>query len=168
MVTPSADHRTTLSSYIFATNARIDNRKNLLNSNIFPTCLYNMVNFGYTSGTRANFNGFRVLASLQRRRSPEANQTLHDVWRLLGCYTMYTFLGAVAPDGISPRAKFTLRPSLAFSYVGSVTARHSSKLCGVVQGMELPNFPRGPGVTYIRLGGHHVRWATAHILVGCI
>jgi len=32
-------------------------------------------------GTPANFNGFRVLASLlQRRRSPDANQTLHDVW----------------------------------------------------------------------------------------
>ena len=31
--------------------------------------------------TPANFNGFRVLPSLlQRRRSPEANQTLHDVW----------------------------------------------------------------------------------------
>jgi len=32
-------------------------------------------------GTPANFNGFCVLASLlQRRRSTEANQTLHDVW----------------------------------------------------------------------------------------
>jgi len=32
-------------------------------------------------GTSANFNGFRVLASLlQRRRSPEANQALHNVW----------------------------------------------------------------------------------------
>ena len=31
--------------------------------------------------TPANLNGFRVLAALlQRRRSPEANQTLHDVW----------------------------------------------------------------------------------------
>ena len=30
---------------------------------------------------QANFNGFRVLASLlQRRHSREANQTLHDVW----------------------------------------------------------------------------------------
>jgi len=38
-------------------------------------------------GTPANVNGFRVLASLlQQRRSPEANQTLHDVYRLLGCY----------------------------------------------------------------------------------
>jgi len=32
-------------------------------------------------GTPAHFNGFRVLASLlQRRRSPEASQALHDVW----------------------------------------------------------------------------------------
>jgi len=32
-------------------------------------------------GTPANFNRFRVLASLlHRRRSPEANQTLHDLW----------------------------------------------------------------------------------------
>jgi len=31
--------------------------------------------------TQANFNGFRVLASLlHRRRSTEINQTLHDVW----------------------------------------------------------------------------------------
>jgi len=31
--------------------------------------------------TPANFNGFRVLALLlQRRRSTEGNQTLHDVW----------------------------------------------------------------------------------------
>ena len=36
-------------------------------------------------GTPTIFNGFRVLASLlQRRRSTEANQTLHDVWRLMG------------------------------------------------------------------------------------
>ena len=39
------DHRTTLSSYIFATKTRIDNRKNLLNSNISPTCRHNMGNF---------------------------------------------------------------------------------------------------------------------------
>jgi len=100
-----ADHRTTLSAYIFATKARIDNRKNLLNSNFSPTCLYNMVNFGLLAaetvslvwGTRANFNGFRVLASLQLRCSPDANQTSHDVCSLLGCYIMYTFSVALAP-----------------------------------------------------------------------
>ena len=46
--------------------------------------------------------------------------------RLLGCYTIYTFWGLLPPDGILPRAVFTLRPSLAFSYIGSVTAWHSS------------------------------------------
>ena len=39
---------------------------------------------------------------------------------------MYTFLGALAPNGILQAAKFTLSPSFAFSYIGSVTARHSS------------------------------------------
>jgi len=46
--------------------------KNLLSSNIFSTCSYNMVNFGPLAaetislvwGTSANFNGFRVLAAL--------------------------------------------------------------------------------------------------------
>jgi len=40
-------HRTTLSGYIFATKAHINNRKkNLLSSNISSTCPHNMVNFG--------------------------------------------------------------------------------------------------------------------------
>ena len=43
--------------------------------------------------------------------------------RLLGWYTIYTFWGLLPPNGILPAAKFTLRPSLAFSYTGSVTAR---------------------------------------------
>jgi len=52
-------------------------------------CSHNMVNFSPLAaeirwrvcGPTANFNGFRVLAALQQRhRSPEANQTLHDVW----------------------------------------------------------------------------------------
>jgi len=50
-----------------------------------------MVNFGPLApeigslvwGTQANFNGFRVFASLlQRRRSTEANQTLRSVGHL--------------------------------------------------------------------------------------
>jgi len=35
-------------------------------------------------------------------------------------------LGALAPNGILSDAVFTLRPSLAFWYIGSVTARHWS------------------------------------------
>jgi len=68
---PSAHHRTTLSGYIFATKARIDNRKKVLSSNISSRCPHNMVNVGPLAaevdpvvwGTPANFNGFRVLAA---------------------------------------------------------------------------------------------------------
>jgi len=60
-----------LSGYIFASKACINNQK-VLNSNISPTYLYNMVNFGLLAaeivslvwGTLANFNGFCVLAAL--------------------------------------------------------------------------------------------------------
>jgi len=64
-----------LSGYIFTTKARIDNRKKLVKqSNISPTCSYNMVNFGpleaeigsLVLGTPATFHGFRVLAALLR------------------------------------------------------------------------------------------------------
>ena len=41
---PSRHHRTTSLVSIFTTNARINNRKKLLNSNISPTCPHNMVN----------------------------------------------------------------------------------------------------------------------------
>jgi len=70
---PSGHHPTTLSGYIFATTARIDNqKKNLLSSNISPTCPHNMVNFGLLAAeilslvwrTPGNFNGFRILAAL--------------------------------------------------------------------------------------------------------
>jgi len=78
-------------------------------------------------GTPSNFNEFRVLPSLlQRRRLPEPTKLGTIFGRVLGCYTIYTFSGALAPDRILPGAKFTLRPSLAFSYIGSVTAWHSS------------------------------------------
>jgi len=61
-----------LSGYIFATKARIDNRKKGLSSDISFTFPHNMVNFGPLAaeivslvwGTPANFNGFRVLAAL--------------------------------------------------------------------------------------------------------
>jgi len=49
-------------------------------------------------GTQANFNGFRFLTSLlQRRRFPEANETLHDVLPFPGLVYYNTFSGALAP-----------------------------------------------------------------------
>jgi len=70
---PSGHHRTTLSGYIFATKAHIDNqKKNLLSGNISSTCPDSMVNFGSLAaeiglvvwGTPANFNRFCFLATL--------------------------------------------------------------------------------------------------------
>jgi len=78
----------------------------LLNSNIFSTCPHNMVNFVPLTteicwrvwGTPANFNGFRVLASLlQRRRSTEANETLHDVWPSPGLVHYIYIFGGFCP-----------------------------------------------------------------------
>jgi len=69
----SAHRCTTLSGYILATKADINNRKkNVLSSNTSSTCPHNMVNFSPLAveigpvvwGTPANFNGFHVLAAL--------------------------------------------------------------------------------------------------------
>jgi len=100
-------------------------------------------------GTPSTFSGFHALASLlHRRRSTEVNRTLHDVWPSPGLVHHIHFWGLFPPPNrILPGAKFTLRPSLSFSCIGSITARHmqcaSAKLCGVVQGMELRNFGKG-------------------------
>ena len=101
--------------YIFATKACIDNQRNLLNSNISSTCSHNMANFGrlmaeigwWVWGTPANSTGFSVLALLlQRRCSPEANQTLHDVWPSPGLiHYVYIFWGLL------PGANFTASKS---------------------------------------------------------
>jgi len=142
----------------------------LLNGNISSICPHNMVNIGLLTaetcwrvwGTTANFNGFRVLASLLHRRlSTEVNQTLH-VWPSPG---LVYYICAYAFDGTCPVTKlcqlqeFTLRPNLAFSYIGSVTARHSStglqpKFAAWYKACNYGTFAEG--ATYIRQGGHHV------------
>jgi len=55
------------------------------------------------------------------------HQTLHDLWPFpVLVHHIYIFGGCCPPDGILPGAKFTVRPSLAFSYIGTVTVWHSS------------------------------------------
>ena len=70
---PFGHHCTTLSGYIFATKACIDNWKNnLLSSNMSSACPRSIMNFDtlvaeidpVVWGTPANFKGFRVLAAL--------------------------------------------------------------------------------------------------------
>jgi len=138
-------------------------------------------------GTPANFNRFHVLASLlsayrlstyrrytnnyiylsiyvlQRRRSPDANQTLHN----LGWYTIYTFSGAFAPSRNFAMCKihFASKSCILLYWLRYCTAlqqRPSAKLCSVVQGMELRNFRRW---RHLYLVGQPSRLASVHILV---
>ena len=147
--------------------------KNVVNSNMSSTCLHNMANFGPLTaeicwqvwGTPANLNGFRVLPSLPYC-SDVAHRRLTKLrtmfGRLLGCYTIYTLSGAVAADRILPGAKFTLCPSLVtlvFSYIGSVTARHSSIRCQpnfVVWYKEWNYGTFAEGATKIQLGSYQI------------
>jgi len=145
---PKIGHlRTTahLSGCIFAAKACIDNRKNL------------------PQQISTGFAFWLHYCSDVVHRRPTKLCTIFV--RLLGCYTLCThLLGLLPPDGILPAAKFTLRPSLAFSYIGSVTARHANS------GRQ-PNFVAwynewnygtfAEGATYVRLGGHDVgHWPT--------
>ena len=110
-------------------------------------------------GTLANFNGFRVLASLlQWRRSTEANQTLHDVWPLpeLVDY-IYTFGGCCPVTEFWQVQNSLCALQVLRSPIGSVTARHSSS------GRE-PNFAGLSTGRHLYWAGWPSRWALAHIL----
>ena len=65
--------------------------------------------------------------------------------RLLGWYTIYTFLGAVAPWWNFYRCKihFTSKSGVLLCWQRYCTAlqqRAPTKLCGMIQGMELRNY----------------------------
>ena len=160
---PSAHHRTNLSSCTFASKACVDNRKSLLNSNTSSRCPHNMANVGPLTAeialrvwgtpvnlnrTPVNFNRFRILASLlQRRRLPEANQTARSL--------AVSWAGALYIHfwGCCPLTEFcyvqnslcveVLRSRILTALLHGTPAVGLSKLCGVVQGMLLRNFRRG-------------------------
>jgi len=90
--------------YLRITEAFIDNQKKIVKQQYLLYSPHNMVNVGPLTaeigskvwGTPANFSGFRMLASLlQRRRSADVNQTLHDVWPSPALvHYIYIFLGS--------------------------------------------------------------------------
>ena len=89
-------------------------------------------------GTSTNFNGFRVLALLmQPRLSPEANQTLHDVWPSPELIH-HKSLGGFCPLTEFCQVKTSLCVKVLRSPIGNNTARHSTsgrQPNFVVQGM---------------------------------
>jgi len=130
-------------------------KKYVLNSNICSRCSHNMANFGPLTaeigwrvwGTPANFDEFRVLASLlQRRHSPEANQTLHDVWpspALL--HYIYIFGGSCPLVEFCQVHNSLCVQVLRFRILAALV--HGTRAVGVsqtlrrgIRGMELRNF----------------------------
>jgi len=161
------------------TKACIDNKKNLLNSNISSTYPHSMVNFGplvaeidwQVWGTPANFNGFCILASLlQWHRLVKVNQTARCL-AVSWAGTLYIqFQGLLPPDRVLPGAKFTLRPSLEFSYIGSVTTWHSSsgRRSNFAAWYIESNYRTfTDGATYIRLSDHHVGHRPTFLVLVC-
>jgi len=113
-------------------------------------------------GTPANFNGFRVfLASLlQRRRSTEANQTLHDVWpspALLHYIHVYIFESSYAVTEFyevqNARYVQVLRSAILAALLHGTSAAGVSQTAALSRGRHLYS------------GGRPSRWASAHILV---
>jgi len=139
-----------------------------------PHVLHNMVNFDPlaaeigslvwgTPTISAGFVSWRRYCSDVAHRKPTKLWTMFG--RLLGhihCIyrdSLYTFLGLLPRNGILPDAKFTLRSSLALSYIGSVTARHSSSgrqpnYAAMSRGRPPPIFDRAAITLDIGIGPH--------------
>jgi len=124
---------TTLSVCVFATKRCIDGRKKLAKQQYL---LHRSSQYGELWPT----GGWDRLAGLEH---PKKFPQVLTIW--------WT-------NGILPGATWTLHPSLVFSYIGSVTARHLSS------GRQ-PNFAAFSSGRYPYLAGRPSR-ASAHILVG--
>jgi len=172
--TPKIRHLGTIAQLCRAISSQLRHlltiEKNSLNSSISSTCPHNMVNFGLLTaeicwrvwGTPANFNWFRVLASLlQRSRSMKVNQTLHDVWPSSGlAHYVYIFRGS-CPVTEFCHVQNSLCVLLYWQrYCTTLEQRASAKVCGVVQ--ERRTFRRG---RHLYSAGRTSRCASAHILV---
>jgi len=167
---PSWHHHTTLSGYIFATKAPIDNQKKVIKQQYLPTCPHNMVNFGPLAaeivslvwGTPANFNGFRVVASLlQQRRSTESNQTLHDVWLSPWLVHYIYIFGGSCPATVFCQVQSSLcvqvlRFPILAALLDGTRSERQPKFAELSRGRHLYSVRRPS------------RWALAHILVDLV
>ena len=126
-------------------------------------------------GTPANFNGFLALASLLHWcRSTELNQTLHDVCPSPGLVHYINIFGGFCPltefiiNRILPGAKFTLCPNLAFSYIFSGTAWHSSSRPNFAAWYKEWNYGTFTDGATIWQGGHHVGHPPTFLVFWCV
>jgi len=114
--------------------ARVNNqKKNLLNSNISSTCAQNMVNFGPLTAeidweVWGKFQwvsrlSFITVPNSLNRGQPNFARCLAVSWA--GSLYIHFGVSWVLPANKTlPGVKFTFHPTLALSYIGSVTAWH--------------------------------------------
>jgi len=108
--------------------------------------------------TTANFNGFRVLASLLHRcRSTEVNQTLHNVWPSHGL-VHYIYIFGLLPLTEFCQVQNLLCIQVLLSPILTVLL-HGTRPVGVSQTAA---FSRG---CHLYLAGRSSCWPLAHILV---
>jgi len=114
---PSGHHCTTLSSYIFAIQARIEYRKNLLSSNISSMCPHNMVNFDSLAAEidRVAWASQRIsthLCSVTARHSSIGRQPYFAAFE----QRAPPIFGRVAITlGIGPHSSLNLLPEVRFN-----------------------------------------------------
>jgi len=140
------------------------------------SCPNNVVNFGPLTveicwqvwGTPANFNGFRVLPFVTAATSLTGDQpNFAQCFAVLWSVKLYIhFRGLLPPDSFGRcRIDFMSKSCILIywqRYCMPLQQWASANLCGVVQGMELPNFCRG---RHLYSAGRPSLWASAHILV---
>jgi len=166
---PSAHHRTTLSGYIYATKARIDNRKNVLNSNSIPPphvlTIYGelrptsgwarFVSLGHPSKfERVSRLGF-VTATASLNGSQSNFARCLAVSRA-GIYTIH-FWGS-CPVTEFCQVQNSLCVQVLRSPIGSDTSRRH-RVVGVSQTLRR-------WAEHLYSAGRSSRWTLAHILVG--
>jgi len=111
---PFVHHCTTLSGYIFATKARIDNREKTCNSNISSTCPHiGFVSLFVTAATSVN----------------KVKQTLHDVWPSPWLVYCIYILGGFCPlmEFCSCKSQFTSKSCILLFWQLYGTARHGTR-----------------------------------------
>jgi len=132
---PPGHHCTTLSGYIFATKACIDNRKKPVKQQylLHMSSQYGelrrtsgwdrFVSLGHPSKFQwVSHFGFVTAAMSLNGSQPNFARYLAVSWA--GTLYIHIYGGFFPCKVILPGATFTLRPSLAPSYFGSVTANH--------------------------------------------
>ena len=158
-----------LSGYIFATAARIDNRKNLSNSSMFSRCRHNIVNFGPLAaevssgvwGTPTNFNVTARQSSSERQPNFAAlNRGRHlcsegrpSGWALAHILVLLSFFSSPNLSG---------RP-----YIGCLPYFH--KWCGLSANLRCRSETRCTGLAEIQDAKKSPKiaiWAPSHNFVG--